>query len=107
MTTLKNPIVFTANRLLDGDAVWLGHHGKWVESVNLALVVRTEAEKQAVSAVADKGDADNIVVEPYPIDVSVDGNQVTPTKFREQIRAAGPTIRLDLGKQAGVTAHAA
>lgn len=107
MTLLKTPITFTANRLLDGEVVWLGAHGKWVEDVNSALVITTEAEKEDQAAVAHKADADNVVVEPYEIDLTVEGSTIVPVRFREQIRAAGPTFRLDLGKQANTTAHAA
>ncbi len=107
MTLLKTPITFTANRLLDGEAVWLGVNGRWVEDVNSALVIKTEADKETQAAIAHKADADNVVVEPYEIDISVDGAKIIPVRFREQIRAAGPTFRLDLGKQANTTAHAA
>ena len=107
MTILKNPITFTANRLLDGEAVWLGANGRWVEDVNAALVIKTEAEKETQTAVAHKADADNVVVEPYEIEVTVEGSTIVPVRFREQIRAAGPTFRLDLGKQANTTARAA
>ena len=107
MTTLKSPISFTANRLLDGETVWLGVNGRWVEDVNSALVINTEAEKAEQEAIAVKADADNVVVEPYEIDVTVEGANVVPVRFREKIRAAGPTFRLDLGKQAVASVQAA
>lgn len=107
MTLLKTPVAFTANRLTDGEVVWLGANGKWVETVDAALVVKTEAERAEAAAIADKSDADNYVVEPYSIDVAVEAGSVVPTKFRERIRASGPTVRMDLGKQAQQTAHAA
>ena len=103
MTTLKSPIAFTANNLLDGEAVWLGHNGSWVKSVDLARVFTTEDERQLGAAEAAQADADNLVVEPYEIDVTLVGGVATPSKFRERIRAAGPTMRLDLGKQAEVS----
>lgn len=107
MTQLKKTITFTGNRLLDGDVVWLGANGNWVERVEDALVVTTETEKETAAAWAAKADAENFVVEPYEIDVVLEAGVVTPVKFRERIRAAGPTIRLDLGKQAEQTAQAA
>ncbi|MEM8751111.1 MAG: DUF2849 domain-containing protein [Pseudomonadota bacterium] len=107
MTTLKTPVTFTANRLLDGEVVWLGSQGKWVESVEAAFVAHTEDQRAEAAAHAARADADNVVVEPYEIDLSVEGGQVEPLRFREKIRAAGPTIRLDLGKQAAVRARAA
>ncbi len=107
MTPLKTPVAFTANRLSDGEVVWLGANGKWVEAVEASLALTSVEDRDVAEAVAQKADADNYVVEPYAIDVSVDGGVVTPTKFRERIRATGPTIRLDLGKQAAGTARAA
>ena len=42
------------------------------------------------------------------IDVQLVDGAIRPTRLREQIRAAGPTNRNDLGKQARpATAHAA
>ena len=107
MTTLKNPIAFTANNLLDGEVVWLGHNGAWVKSVAAAKVFATEDERQAAAELAAKADAENLVVEPYEIEVSHEAGEVTPIKFRERIRAAGPTMRLDLGKQSEIAAQVA
>ncbi|MEM9733740.1 MAG: DUF2849 domain-containing protein [Pseudomonadota bacterium] len=107
MTALKNPIAFTANRLLDGEVVWLSANGQWVESVEAAWAIQTADEKERAEAMAAKADADSHVVEPYTIDVAVSGGSVWPTKNREVIRAKGPTIRLDLGKQAQNQAVAA
>ena len=99
MTTLKTPIAFTANNLLDGEVVWLGHNGAWVKSVSAAKVFVTEDERRSAAEIAALADAENLVVEPYEIEVSREAGEIVPTKFRERIRAAGPTMRLDLGKQ--------
>ena len=100
MTTLKNPIAFTANNLLDGEVVWLGRDGGWVKSIDEARVFTSEDDRQLGAADAAQADADNLVVEPYEIDLTLADGRITPSKFRERIRAAGPTMRLDLGKQA-------
>ncbi|MEJ0043091.1 MAG: DUF2849 domain-containing protein [Rhizomicrobium sp.] len=42
----------------------------------------------------------NEVVAIYLFDVKLDGGVIKPVKEREIIRAAGPTVRRDLGKQA-------
>jgi len=107
MTTLKSPIAFTANNLLDGEAVWLGSNGAWVKTFDAAKVFATQDERQVAVEAAERADAENLVVEPYEIEVSQDAGQVTPIKFRERIRAAGPTMRLDLGKQAELATQAA
>jgi hypothetical protein len=107
MTTLKNPIAMTANNLLDGEAVWLGADGAWVKSVSAARAFHTQQDRQLALEAAERADAENLVVEPCEIEVSVDSGGLTPLKFREKIRANGPTMRLDLGKQADHAARAA
>ena len=42
----------------------------------------------------------NIVVEPYLFEVTRDESGIRAASVRETIRQAGPTVRLDLGKQA-------
>ena len=100
MSDLKQPMIFTANRLLDGEAVWLGANGRWVESPASAVVSHTKEELEATRIEAARGDRENHVVEPYEMAVSVENGVAVPATYRERIRAAGPTIRLDLGKQA-------
>lgn len=107
MTLLKTPVAFTANNLLDGEAVWLGPNGTWVKSVEAAKAFLTENERQTGANAAAQADAENLVVEPYEIEVFVESGVVSPAKFRERIRAAGPTMRLDIGKQAETSARAA
>lgn len=107
MTNLKNPISLTANNLLDGEAVWLGKNGHWVKSVSAAKAFHTQEERQLAENAAARADEENLVVEPYEIEVRLEDGAPVPLKFRERIRAQGPTIRLDLGKQADYVAHAA
>jgi hypothetical protein len=40
------------------------------------------------------------VVDPYLIEVTREGAVPRPVRLREAIRARGPTVRPDLGKQA-------
>jgi hypothetical protein len=58
----------------------------------------------AEAAAAERGaNADieaRLVVGVYLMDASKDGGGVKPLRMREIIRAAGPSVRLDLGKQA-------
>jgi hypothetical protein len=97
----------TANRLIDGEVVWLGRAGQWVETLDGARLLETpeavgEAEAQGAEAVAQR-----LVVEPYLIDLRREDNEIVPVRFRERIRAKGPTTRPDLGKQARREASAA
>jgi hypothetical protein len=39
------------------------------------------------------------VVDVYAIDVAIEDGRIRPLVYRERIRAEGPSVRLDLGKQ--------
>jgi hypothetical protein len=87
--------ILTANRLADGDVVyWRG--GSWVESFAEGETFPTPAGAEAALAAAQEFVAKNLVVNPYLFEV----RDHRPVKEREIIRAAGPTVRADLGKQA-------
>jgi Protein of unknown function (DUF2849) len=92
--------VVTANRLADGIVVFLGDGQRWVEALEAAHLHADATIAAEALAAAKHDEARDIVVEPYLVDV-VDRNGVRAAKhLREAIRAAGPTIRRDLGKQA-------
>jgi hypothetical protein len=91
--------VISANRLTDGIVVYLTEAGDWSERIDAARIVDDETSAAAAAAAAEAV-ARQIVVEPYPIDIDDAGGTRRPTKFREFIRAQGPTVRRDLGKQA-------
>ncbi|GAA0779348.1 DUF2849 domain-containing protein [Roseibium denhamense] len=92
--------VITANRLLNGDVVWLGAGKTWVERITLAEVfdgTDAVADALAVGAAAEKNQE---VVGVYEMDVAVEDGVIVPVRLRERIRAAGPTTHPNLGKQA-------
>ena len=88
--------VVTANRLADGEVVFWGE-GRWVERFPDADLFEDPLEADAVLTVA-RGQP-TVIVEPYLIDVRLDGEQPVPVAFRERVRALGPTIHPDMGKQ--------
>lgn len=94
--------VVTANRLLDGEVVWQGAGGAWVELLSLAHVLNDKDELDAAMTQAKRSVADREVVEAYAIDVAEEDGSVMPVRLREIIRAAGPTTHPQLGKQARV-----
>jgi hypothetical protein len=93
------PQMLTANRLKDGDVLYW-KAGAWVESLRDGEVFPEQAAADAALAAAQSFVNDNAVVNPYLFDVRVDASGVHPVKEREIIRAAGPSVRDDLGKQA-------
>jgi hypothetical protein len=90
----------TANRLSDGVVVFQDATGAWVEDFNYAALLSDEGALAAALARAQQSADDNEVVEPYAIDLESRGGHFTPKALRETIRASGPTVRRDLGKQA-------
>lgn len=89
----------SANRLSDGIAVWLDADHRWVERVDDA----GRFEGDAIARALDAAKADmtaRLVVDVYPLDVREEAGRTVPTHVRERMKALGPSIRPDLGKQA-------
>ena len=86
----------TGNRLTDGEVVF-GGPGGWVEKFSQASLYTDEAEAEAALAAART--ETTFIVEPYLIDISLENGQPVPIAFRERVRALGPTIHPDMGKQ--------
>jgi hypothetical protein len=88
----------TGNLLVEGDVVFWGKGG-WREQFAEADLM---TDPGIADAVLDAAKATpTVIVEPYLIDVRIeaDGSPV-PISFRERVRALGPTIHPDMGKQA-------
>jgi sulfite reductase (NADPH) hemoprotein beta-component len=86
------PVVVTANDLIEGDSVFLGTRG-WVRDIRMARVALTAEEASALEAAGADGEAGNLVVGPYLVEVDLEAGKPWPVLRREQIRASGfPTI---------------
>ncbi len=96
------PHALTANRLRDGDVVYLDRGGAWTGTFEFAYIYESPEEQDAALVAANADVEGRLVLDPYLFPVMKDGDHVRPTEQRELIRAKGPTIRLDLGKQAHV-----
>jgi hypothetical protein len=82
----------TANRLADGRVVFRTADGSWSGSIRDAAVADSEAAAAPALSGA-QADADNqIIVDPYLIEVDLSGSAPRPARLREAIRAFGPTI---------------
>jgi hypothetical protein len=92
--------MITANRLIDGVVVFQEAAGGWAEDFARAAIYEGKDATQAGLATAKKAELADIVVEPYAIIVELRNGHYAPKALREAIRATGPTVRLDLGKQA-------
>lgn len=94
--------VVTANRLRDGLVVYLAEGG-WVEEVGRAQVADNDEAAKALLAAGERAVAERVVVAPYLIDVKSEGGRVTPTRYREALRALGPSSHPEFGRPAAAT----
>ena len=92
--------VVTANRLADGVVVFQTADRSWSEDFNRAAIQPDAAATASALALAKADEGRNLVVDAYAVPVEERNGHVAPKALREAIRAAGPTIRRDLGKQA-------
>jgi sulfite reductase (NADPH) hemoprotein beta-component len=91
----------SANRLTDGIVIFLAPHG-WVEDLASAERFNDQATAdRALDQRAKPALAGNLLVDPAVFAIKDDGGRVAAAHIREAIRAKGPTVRPDLGKQAG------
>ena len=94
------PQILTANRLEVGEVVYWNSARGWVGDLSDAEILPGDKAEEALKGAAEWV-TNREVVAPYLFEVKVNGGVATPVKIRERIRAAGPTVRTDLGKQAG------
>lgn len=90
------PQVMTAYDVPTGDVVYWRGDG-WTRDVRAATVFEDATLAEAAAA---RDAAAQIVMDHYPIDVELTDGKPWPTRYREVVRASGPSVRLDLGKQA-------
>lgn len=94
----------TANRLREGDVVYLTDTGRWSAHLNESRVSDDPAILEALMAQAEADVAARLVIGPYLMEVAEIDGILQPLSTREIIRAAGPTVRADYrddGRTAG------
>lgn len=94
------PLILLANDLLDGDIVfWTGQD--WSRQLKDAALASDAESAEVLEQAMVAGLAANHVVDAALVDVALNGfGQAVPRHVRERIKTLGPTVRLDLGKQA-------
>ncbi len=91
------PRILNANDLATGDVVyWSG--SKWTRHIAEAEMI---ADNDAADALGKTEMAARRVVDVYPFEVNFENGVPVPARYRERVRSLGPSVRLDLGKQAG------
>jgi hypothetical protein len=91
--------ILTANRLTDGECLWWSN-GAWNETIESAEIAADREAEARLEAIGKAAFAANLVLDVALVDIEIVDGAIRPTRLRERIRAAGPTIRNDLGKQA-------
>jgi Protein of unknown function (DUF2849) len=90
----------TANRLVDGQVVYLREDDRWSPRIQEAIVADTDELAKTLLELAKRAVERRLIVDPYLFAVSVEDGRIRPLGRREEIRAAGPSVRIDLGYQA-------
>ena len=83
----------TANRLDDGAVVYLSVDGDWVTELARAAVAEGTAAAAALTQAGERGVAGQQVVGPYLIEIEAGAAGLRPLRFKEVLRAQGPSIR--------------
>lgn len=99
MSKNSGPQVLTANLLTSGEVLYW-RQGRWVASLACAEILIDSAEAKSALEAAEPFIAACVIAGPYLFPVTPEGGVPRPVEKREVIRAAGPSIRPDLGKQA-------
>ena len=92
--------LLTANRLQDGEVVYLTADGYWSERLQDAVIRQDDEGQAALLATGLAAEESCQVVGAYLMAVASENGAFVPLSQRERIRALGPSIRRDLGKQA-------
>ena len=95
------PEIVIANRLRDGLVVFMGIEKKWVERAEDCAPAEDAEAAAELMAISEPPETNQEVIGASLIEVEDRDGVLTPIKMREAIRAKGPTVRKDLGKQAG------
>jgi hypothetical protein len=85
--------IVTANRLNDGFVVYLTGSHEWSADIDdSARALSPKFGEQLLTAARRAVDTQEII-EPYLIDVDDRSDRISPVKYRERIRAAGPSTQ--------------
>jgi hypothetical protein len=93
--------ILTGNDLRQGDIVFLAPEG-WVRDHRRARVAASPDEADSLLAIGREALAQNLIVEPYLIEVVHGGaSDPEPVYFRERFRLRGSDVLEALGRRAG------
>lgn len=88
------PQIVIANSLTDGFVVFLTENHAWSGNVADAALASDDSSAAQLLKAAQQAEQNNVVIDPYLIEVEVNGAGPKPLEYREYIRAYGPSIKL-------------
>ena len=80
--------ILTANRLIDGEAVWLASDHSWAETIHAAEIARDDATIEKLERAGRAALCKNEVVDVNLIEIEIVDGEIRPLRLRERIRAA-------------------
>ena len=92
------PQIVTANRLKDGVVVYLAAGTTWSKRVEDSRIAIEDSEGEKLMEEAVQAVAARKIVDPYLIEITQKSGAIIPVRYREVIRAVGPSVRPDLCK---------
>lgn len=92
--------VLTANSLINGNVVFLTSDNDWSPFIAQAQICQDDAQLEALEAIGHQAVDNQVIVEPFLIEVIVENDLPKPVRFREQLRVNGPSVRADFAKPA-------
>ncbi|MHA1559480.1 MAG: DUF2849 domain-containing protein [Alphaproteobacteria bacterium] len=84
--------VVTANRLIDGIVIFVGPGPGWVTDIRRATVFNDGPDLDTALHFGAEQVTARQIVDPYAVDVDVEGGCPMPERLRERIRAVGPSV---------------
>jgi len=86
--------IVTANRLKDGIVVYFTSDDTWSHWIGEAHISHNDTDAQATLSLALASVASNEALDAYLIDVLTEAGTIKPVRYREIIRAKGPSINI-------------
>ena len=93
-------IILTGNNLETGDVVWWSGSG-WSRHVADAVFVEEGEGPDCAAGIMHREMASRAVNGAYEIEAEEGPDGPVPSHMKERMRAKGPSVRPDLGVQAG------
>ncbi len=97
------PAMITANRLADGEVVYLTANGGWSPQLTEGYAFEGQDEEDRMLSIAAQAEAELVIVASYVMEAAwVDGH-LAPISQRERIRAQGPTVETERRRRASAS----